>query len=394
MSNIQQIDQPKKSKRNTNTGGIYKLPSGNWELRWYVTGDNGKRKRVSTTVKGSKTGANKKLRELLSAVDDGSHVDKSKETVKDFSTRWMATYVATNCTLRTAIGYRENIERYVLKSIGRTAVQNLSGSQIQAIYAELLERGLSHTTVLHVHRVLKEMLAHAVKWGVIAKNPADGATPPKREKKQMDMWDLPDIKRFLDESQGTRYGHIFEFAISTGMRRSEICGLKWNAVDLVSGRLEVVATLQQIRGHGLVTGAPKTERSRRNIALAPATVELLHGVHGAQILAKAAAGPVWKEEGYVFTQADGSPVLPGTLTENFRSLVRELEMPPLNLHGLRHAFATLALMTGIPAKVVSEHLGHSSVTITLDTYSHVLPDMQDELANAVANLLNREPQLD
>jgi integrase len=210
----------------------------------------------------------------------------------------------------------------------------------------------------------------------------------------MDMWDLPDIKRFLDESQGTRYGHIFEFAISTGMRRSEICGLKWDAVDLVSGRLEVKATLQQIRGHGLVTGAPKTERSRRNIALAPATVELLHGVHGAQILAKAAAGPVWKEQGYVFTQADGSPVLPGTLTENFRLLTRELEMPPLNLHGLRHAFATLALMTGIPAKVVSEHLGHSSVTITLDTYSHVLPDMQDELANAVANLLNREPQLD
>jgi integrase len=270
----------------------------------------------------------------------------------------------------------------------------VTSSQIQGIYAELLERGLSHSTVLHVHRVLEEMLAHAVKWGVIAKNPADGATPPKREKGPMPMWDLPDIKRFLDESQGTRYAHIFEFAISTGMRRSEICGLKWDAVDLVSGRLEVKATLQQIRGHGLVTGTPKSKRSRRNFALAPATIELLHGVHGAQLLAKAGAGPVWKEEGYVFTQADGSPVLPGTLTENFRLLTRELAMPPLHFHGLRHAFATLGLVAGISSKVVSEALGHSSVTITLDTYPHVLPDMQDELANAVANLLKRETQLD
>jgi integrase len=205
----------------------------------------------------------------------------------------------------------------------------------------------------------------------------------------MDMWDVPTIHRFLDESQGTRYGHIFEFAISTGLRRSEICGLKWDAVDLVGARLEVKATLQQIRGHGLVTGAPKTKRSRRNIALAPATVELLHGVHGAQILAKAAAGPVWKEEGYVFTHADGSPVLPGSLTPAFALLVKELELPHLTFHGLRHAFATLGLLAGINPKVVSEALGHSSVTITLDTYSHVLPNMQDELAAAIANILKR-----
>jgi len=253
----------------------------------------------------------------------------------------------------------------------------------------MLERGLSHTTVLHTHRVIKEMLAHAVKWGVIAKNPADGATPPKRAKKQMPMWDVPTIHRFLDESQGTRYGHIFEFGISTGLRRSEIAGLKWDAVDLVGARLEVKATLQQILGHGLVTGTPKTERSRRNIALAPETVALLQVVQGTQQLAKLEAGPVWKEKGYVFTQADGSPVLPGTLTENFRFLVRELAMPPLTFHGLRHAFATLGLVTGISSKVVSEALGHSSVTITLDLYSHVLPNMQGELAAAIANILKR-----
>ena len=371
-------------------GSITKLPSGSWILKWYGPADqDGNRKRLTHTVKGSKSAANKKLRELQSAVDDGSHVDKSKETIKDFSIRWMETYVETNCTLRTAIGYQGNIDRYILKAIGRVAVQNLTSGQIQAIYSGMLERGLSHTTILHVHRVLKEILGYAVKWGVIVKNPADAATPPKREKKQLPMWDVPTIGRFLDESKGTRYGHIFDFAINTGMRRSEICGLRWDAVDLVDGRLEVVATLQQIRGHGLVTGAPKTKKSCRNLTLSSETVALLQAVQGAQILAKDGTGPLWRNTGYVFTQADGSPVLPDSLTAEFAALVKELELPHLSLHGCRHANATLALLAGINPKVVSEALGHSSVTITLDTYSHVLPNMQDEMANAVANLLKR-----
>jgi integrase len=136
-----------------------------------------------------------------------------------------------------------------------------------------------------------------------------------------------------------------------------------------------------------VTGEPKTERSRRTIKLAPETVELLREVDGEQIWAREKAGPLWKNTGYVFTQADGSPVLPDTLTQEFRFLVKALELPSLNLHGLRHAFATLGLVGGMAPKTVSEHLGHSSIVITLDLYSHVLPNMQEELVNVVANLL-------
>jgi integrase len=387
MTSLNQIDQPAKSKRNSNTGSIKKSPSGNWELRYYVADQSGNRKRVSTTVKGSKKNAQAKLREVLSAVDNGSYVDKSQETVTQFADRWMHTYVATNCTLRTAKGYQGNVDRYILPAIGRVAVQNLTTGQIQSIYAAMLARGLSRTTVLHVHRVLKQILGYAVKCGVISKNAADGATPPKRAKKQSAMWDVPTIHQFLEGSQDSRYGPIFKFALTTGMRRSEICGLKWDAVDLFNGSLDVAATLQQIRGHGLVTGEPKTERSRRTIKLAPETVELLREVDGEQIWAREKAGPLWKNTGYVFTQADGSPVLPDTLTQEFRFLVKALELPPLNLHGLRHAFATLGLVGGMAPKTVSEHLGHSSIVITLDLYSHVLPSMQEELVNVVANLL-------
>ena len=200
MVNVQQIDQPTKSKRNSNTGSIKKSPSGNWELRYYVADQSGNRKRVSTTVKGSKKNAQSKLREVLSAVDNGSHVDKSQETVTQFATRWMDTYVATNCTLRTAKGYQGNIDRYIEPTVGTVAIQSLTTGQIQAIYAGMLERGLSRTTVLHVHRVLKQILGYAVKVGVFVKNPSDGATPPKRGIKQMRMWDEETIKRFLNQA--------------------------------------------------------------------------------------------------------------------------------------------------------------------------------------------------
>jgi len=156
----------------------------------------------------------------------------------------------------------------------------------------------------------------------------------------------------------------------------------------------VVATLQQIRGHGLVTDAPKTDRSRLNITLGPSTIELWRVVQGTQQLAKIEAGPLWRETGYVFTQADGSSVLPDNLTVEFASMVKELERPHLTFHGLRHAFATMALQADKNPKVVSQALGHSTVTITLDTYSHVLPDMQDDLAIAVKNLLKRQSQMD
>ena len=208
------------------------------------------------------------------------------------------------------------------------------------------------------------------------------------------MRDVATIHRFLEESQGTRFAPVFEFAISTGMRRSEICGLKWDAVDLVGGRLEVKATLQRLPGHGLVTGTPKTERSCRNIALAPETVALLQVVQGSQQLARIEAGPLWQEQGYVFTHLNGTPLIPDQVTQEFAAVIKRFDLPHLTFHGLRLAFATMALQAGINPKVGSEALGHSSITITLDLYSHVLPNMQDELASAVANLLKREPQVD
>lgn len=278
MNRVLQTNGPKSRREGT----VTQRSKGSYQIRYSVPESDGKRKQVNESVKGTKKDAEKALRERLASLDNGHYIDKCKETVSQFMSRWMETYAATNVTLRTAHGYEGYIHRYIDPTIGKIALQSLTPSQVQKVYADMLERGLSNTTVLHLHRVLREALGHAVKWGILARNVADAASPPRSEQKQMAMWDVPTIIDFLELSHGTRFGHIHRFAVLTGLRRSEVCGLKWNAVDLEAGSLSVVATLQRIKGHGFVTGTPKTKRSRRTIDLAPETIDLLRTVKGAR----------------------------------------------------------------------------------------------------------------
>ena len=153
--------------------------------------------------------------------------------------------------------------------MGTVALQDLSARQIQAMYADMLLK-VSARTVLHTHRFLREALAHGVKWGLLLRNPADAATPPRAQHREMDMWDVETVHCFLDEAKASRFQDFYHLAVLTGMRRAELAGLKWNAVDLVTGRLSVVRTLQRIEYKGLVEGLPKTAKSRRSIG--PGTI--------------------------------------------------------------------------------------------------------------------------
>lgn len=371
-------------------GNIRQRSRGSFELHYDISADGtGKRRQKTETVKGTRKDAERILRERLTAIENGGYVTKHKETVADFMQRWMETYVATNTTLRTQHGYKSYIQRYLIPAIGGVTIQGLTARQIQGIYAGMLERGLSSATVVQLHRILREALSHAVKWGVLTRNVADATTPPRIRRKEPNMWDVADINRFLDAASGTRFHDIYQLAVLTGLRRSELCGLRWANVDLVGAQLSVVNTLQRIPGLGLIDGQPKTTRSRRSIALAPDTVELLHSVRGRQIEQQLEVAELWQHTGYVFTQLDGSPVIPDQVTQDFARIVRRAELPYLTLHGLRHAHATLALMAGVNPKTISERLGHSSIATTMDIYSHVLPGLQEEAALAVERLLNR-----
>ena len=183
------------------------------------------------------------------------------------------------------------------------------------------------------------------------------------------------------------FADVYRVAIFTGMRRSEICGLKWDMVDLDANEIRVTRTLQRIIGKGLVEGQPKTARSRRSISLSPVTVGILQRVRTQLLERKFAYGPAWTDTCYVFTELNGLPIEADRLSKDFASVIRRLELPHLSLHGLRHAHATLMLTQGVHLKVVSERLGHSNIAVTADTYSHVLPGLQRDVALALDELL-------
>jgi integrase len=370
-------------------GHIRPRIKGSWQIFYDLRPDGtGKRRQKTETVKGNKKDAERLLRERLACLENGGYVARDKETVAQFLTRWLVTYAATNTTLRTRYGYKGYIRRYIQTTIGGIELQKLTPQQVQGVYARMLGLGLSTTTVVQLHRIIREALSHAVKWGLLVRNVADATSPPSVTRKQLEMWDADMVNRFLGAAQGGRFRDFYYLAILTGMRRSELCGLKWENVDLVAGCLGVVNTLQRITEHGLVEGQPKTARSRRSIALSPQTVNLLHAIRGQQMEQQLAAGEVWHNpQGYVFTQSTGSPVAPDMVSKEFTAIVRRSGLPHLTLHGLRHAHATLLLKRGIHPKVVSERLGHSNIAITMDTYSHVLPGLQEQAALALDDAL-------
>ena len=371
-------------------GNIQQRSKGSWRLRYDGPEEiNGRRNQITETVKGTKKDAEKVLRERLAAVENGGFIPKHQETVAEFMARWLETYAATNTTVRTQEGYRGNIQRYIVPSFGGVALQSLTAQHIQRLYAQMTERGLSARTVLHTHRVLNTALRHAVKWGILVRNVTEAATPPKPQSMEMEMWDEATTDRFMDAIAEHRFRDFYQLALVTGMRRSELAGLKWENVELVVGRLSVVSTRQRIIGQGILEGQPKTRRSRRSIALGPDTVEMLHEIRGQQMEQRLAAGDAWQETGYVLIQADGRPMNPIQVSQEFTKIVRKLGLPHLTLHGLRHAHATQLLTDNVNPKVVSERLGHSNIAITMDTYSHVLPGMQEAAAVYGERVLRR-----
>ena len=404
MVSLNQTGESKKSG-NANSrrqGTITHTPIANdknvYRIRYTLPAEkNGKQKRVTETVRGTKTYAQKTLTKRLAQLEAKRHVDKTKLTVAGFIQDWFENHIADDkITLRTAQGYRGYIDRYIIPTIGPIRLQDLEPVDIKKIYNDMKGRGLSNTTVVQAHRILRKALNDAVQSDppLLPRNPADSKTsqPPKKRKYQVKVWDVPTIHKFLELSKGTRFGYVYEFALSTGMRRSEISGLKWESVDLPDGddekgSLSVVSTLHRIKGHGLVEADPKTEGSRRPVTLSSPVVNLLREVRLTQQLSKMEFGPLWQDTGFVFTHPNGTPLIPDQITQDFASLVKRFGLPHLTFHGLRHAYATLALRQGIQPKVVSKAMGHSKVGITMDLYQHVLDEMQDELADAISDVL-------
>lgn len=362
-------------------GSIRRRSKGSWQITIDLGFDAaGKRRRKYASVKGNKGAAQKRLRELLTSLDKGMALDSTKATVGEFLERWLTDYAETNTSPRTVMGYREKVRNYLYPYLGHFPLAKLTPQHVQNLYSEMLGRGLSARTVVLAHRILREALKHAVKWGLLMRNVCDAVDPPKPQNREMAALDAVGVEKFLDSAASTRYGAVFFLALYTGMRRSELLGLRWTAVDLNAKTVSVVETLQRILGKGMMTLQPKTAKSRRLVNLPPAAAALLSGLRTKQQDIRQTLGLEWRESDYVFSLPDGRPYSPDKVSLAFADVIKKAGLPHIRLHDLRHTHATMMMAQGVNPKTVAERLGHASVVITLDTYSHVLPGLQEEAA--------------
>ena len=301
---------------------------------------------------------------------------------------------AVKVTLRPSTHklYGTLINAYVVPRIGEVPLQKLTPARLNRLYAELLEHGrrdgssLSPVSVGKVHRIMHRALRDAVKWGLVARNVAASADPPREPRSEVRAWAPADVRTFLAYTSDDPLAALWVLLLTSGLRRAEALGLAWTDVDLEAGRITVRQTLAYV-GTEAVLSEPKTAKSRRLVVLAPVTVAALRSHRARQAEELLAVGVGASDGGLVFTHVDGSPLNPATVSRRFDRLVKEAEVPKITLHGTCHTWATLALLEGIPAKVVAEVLGHSSTQVTLDVYSHVTPGMQSDATSRVANLL-------
>ncbi|MGI9053946.1 MAG: tyrosine-type recombinase/integrase [Ilumatobacteraceae bacterium] len=326
---------------------------------------------------------------LLSSISQGSVVDRSTTTTEEFLRDWLASQ-QHRLRATTLYSYEKAIER-VTRRLGKVPVQALPPLQIEKFYAGLLRDGarrgkpLSAKTVRNSHVVLRKALADAERLGLVFRNAAASARPPTAVRKEFATWSSDDLREFFAGIGSERVFPALVVFATTGMRRGEVLGLRWSDVDLDAGQLAIVQTLTTINGKPTF-GATKSSRSRRVVYIDPQTVSILREHRKRQREERLIAGPAWTATpDLVFRDEAGVRLQPDLFTRTFSKLVAASGLTPIRLHDLRHTYATLALKAGVHPKIVSERLGHATVGITLDLYSHVTPAIAREAAGVVAD---------
>ncbi|TCS80341.1 site-specific integrase [Tepidibacillus fermentans] len=355
----------------------------------------GKRIRKWFSGFNTKKEAEKAMAQKIHELNMGTYVEPSKLTLGDYLYQWLENYAKVNTAPRTYEGYEMIIKKHIIPSLGHITLDNLKPLHIQRYYSDKLSHGrtdgtggLSAQTVLHHHRVLKEALEQAVKWQLIVRNVADAVEPPRPKKVQMVTLNKQEISKLLETAKDSPFFPIIFTAIYTGMRRGEILGLRWRDINFHNRVISVRQTLQAVKGKGLIFKEPKNGKER-TVSIPDSLIDLLKKQKIKQNENKLRFGPAYNDFDLVFAQPNGNPFQPSELSRGFNKIIKKAEITPIRFHDLRHTHATLLLEQGVHPKIVSERLGHSSINITLDTYSHVLPNMQEEAANKFDDLIKK-----
>lgn len=364
-----------------------------WLVRIFLGRDpaTGRRKYHNKNVRGSKKDAQQYLTAALRDRDLGSFARPSSEPLGAYLDRWLETAAKPKLKARTYRDYETLLKRYVRPFLEGRPLAKVTPLDVQGVYGKILEKGLSARTVRYAHAVLRSALQQAVKWRLLAYNPADAVDLPRQTRTEMKVLSPEQTRAFLRAASEDRIGALFALAVTAGLRPSEYLALKWTDLDMKAGTISVTRSLEWLQGGGWQFAETKRSRSRRTVKLQSHVLTALRKHQGAQNKTKAEAVGRWTDNGLIFTTRAGGPLDERNVAQqDFVRVLKAAKLPEdFRLYDLRHTAATLALCAGVPPKVVSEMLGHASAAFTLDVYSHVLPHMQDSAAAKVEALLKR-----
>ena len=368
-------------RRGNGEGSVYQEKDGRWCA--VVSLPTGGRKKFHAD---SYQEASDKLLGARRHIADGVPIPDQRQTIGDFLTTWLEETARVTVRPATYQSYATIVRLHLIPELGRVKLSELTPQQVQRLLNQKTAAGLSPRRVHYIRAVLRRALGQAVRWGMVARNVATLVESPKGRPQRVEPFSPTEARAFLEAIRGERLEALYATALTTGLRQGEALGLRWEDVDLAGGTITVRHSLQRVEGR-LQLVAPKTDRSRRTVPLPKALIPRLLEHKDRQAIERDRAANIWMESGYVFTTDLGHPLDGSSVTHRFQKMLPDLGFRRQRFHDLRHACASLLLAQGVQARVVMEILGHSSITLTMNTYSHVMPNLQRDALDRMDEIL-------
>ena len=375
------------ARRGQNEGSIFQRQNGLWAGVINLGRVNGKRAR-KTFYGATRKEVKDRLTAALAQQQQGTLPTGGRETVGQFLTNWLEDTARPKLRPSTFESYSGLVRLHLIPTIGHVRLEQLTPQQVQAMLNAKLASGLSPRRVEYIRAVLRAALNQAVRWGMTARNAAGLSTAPRVIRRPVQVLSPEEAQRFLEAAKGDRHEALFTVALSLGLRQGEALGLRWQDVDLRARTLSVVHALQRVDGK-LRLVEPKTDRSRRTIRMPEVVADSLVDHKRRQAERRLLAGGRWTNTSLIFTTSLGTPLEGIGVTKHFQDLLAATGLPRLRFHDLRHSCASLLLAQGVAPRVVMETLGHSQISLTMDTYTHVMPAVQAEAAEAMDRVFRK-----
>jgi integrase len=367
-------------RRSNNEGTIHQRKDGSWRAQITLEG-----KRLSHSAKTERE-CQEWRKKINIQKDNGLTIAGAQTCLGEYLEKWLQS-IRSNLADTTWYQYNMYAHKCIIPLLGNVKLKDIHVDHLQNLYLRMTDEGYKSNTVRIVHAILHKSLKYALVSGLIIKNPADLVQRPRVKEKEMNIFSESQVSQFLISVKGTRNEALYQLELATGLRQSEILGLKWSDLDWLKGSLNIERQLKRNGKNKEYFTKLKTRASRRTILLGKKTVLILKEHLERQAIEQKVMGTRWQENDMLFPSSIGTPMNQSNLYKNFKDMIQNAGLPNIRFHDLRHTAASIMLNHNIPIIVVSRRLGHSKASITLDIYGHLMHEMQDEVANLIDDLI-------